>query len=494
MIAHALGDLIRGAIYVAIAAFAVALLVRALALPWWLPLLIALVLVPGATSILVAAGAGVIARRRRLRDALAGRAGGVLFDLPAWAMGLISSAGRGDAGVVIGRGQGHRVAIPAGGASGSHTLVVGATGSGKTVTQALIAERLIAAGLGAIAVDPKGDGELRERLAGAAAERGARFVEWTPDGPTIYNPYGSGSPDELADKALAGEHFSEPHYLRQAQRYVGHAVRALHAASVPVTPQTLLANMTPAQLERTARDAPDAAALNAYLDGLTERQERELAGVRDRLAIVAEAEVGRWLEPAAGFEEVQLEQLAAERAVLYVRLDADRRPLVAQMLGVALTVDLVSLVARHQGSPLHMAVLIDEFAAVAAEPVVRLFARGRAAGVSVVLGAQEIADLQAAGRRLDAQVLGNVGALVAHRQNTPDSAELLSRMAGEERYWQPTRHEKGLVPVSLQSISRRRVERRRVSPDELRGLPVGRALVLVAGAAPRIVAVQRPSG
>ena len=119
MIAHALGDLIRGAIYVAIAAFAVALLVRALALPWWLPLLIALVLVPGATSILVAAGAGVIARRRRLRDALAGRAGGVLFDLPAWAMGLISSAGRGDAGVVIGRGQGHRVAIPAGGASGA---------------------------------------------------------------------------------------------------------------------------------------------------------------------------------------------------------------------------------------------------------------------------------------------------------------------------------------------------------------------------------------
>ena len=236
------------------------------------------------------------------------------------------------------------------------------------MTQALIAERLIAAGLGAIAVDPKGDGELRERLAGAAAERGARFVEWTPDGPTIYNPYGSGSPDELADKALAGEHFSEPHYLRQAQRYVGHAVRALHAASVPVTPQTLLAHMTPAQLERTARDAPDAAALNAYLDGLTERQERELAGVRDRLAIVAEAEVGRWLEPAAGFEEVQLEQLAAERAVLYVRLDADRRPLVAQMLGVALTVDLVSLVARHQGSPLHMAVLIDEFAAVAAEP------------------------------------------------------------------------------------------------------------------------------
>ena len=38
------------------------------------------------------------------------------------------------------------VRIPAGGTSGRHTLVVGATGSGKTVTQAWIAGRLIEAG------------------------------------------------------------------------------------------------------------------------------------------------------------------------------------------------------------------------------------------------------------------------------------------------------------------------------------------------------------
>jgi heme-degrading monooxygenase HmoA len=61
-------------------------------------------------------------------------------------------------GLVVGRD--HRVRavhIPVGGRSGRHTLVLGAAGSGKTVTQAWIAGRLIAAGHGAVVVDPKGD-------------------------------------------------------------------------------------------------------------------------------------------------------------------------------------------------------------------------------------------------------------------------------------------------------------------------------------------------
>jgi type IV secretory pathway VirB4 component len=40
---------------------------------------------------------------------------------------------------------------------GWHTLVVGATGSGKTVSEAWIVGRLIEHGHGAVAVDPKGD-------------------------------------------------------------------------------------------------------------------------------------------------------------------------------------------------------------------------------------------------------------------------------------------------------------------------------------------------
>jgi hypothetical protein len=56
-------------------------------------------------------------------------------------------------GLIVGRDQrGSAIHIPTGGTSGQHTLVLGATGSGKTVTQAWVAGRLIQAGHAAVAV------------------------------------------------------------------------------------------------------------------------------------------------------------------------------------------------------------------------------------------------------------------------------------------------------------------------------------------------------
>ena len=72
---------------------------------------------------------------------------------------------------------------PSGDASGRHTLVVGATGSGKTVTQAWIAGRMIDAGHGAVVVDPKGDGLLAFELEHAARRARRTFRLWTPEGP-----------------------------------------------------------------------------------------------------------------------------------------------------------------------------------------------------------------------------------------------------------------------------------------------------------------------
>ncbi len=68
------------------------------------------------------------------------------------------------------------------------------------------------------------------RLALAARDAERELLEWTPHGPSFYNPYARGGDTEIADRLLAGERFTEPHYLRQAQRYIGHAVRALRAA------------------------------------------------------------------------------------------------------------------------------------------------------------------------------------------------------------------------------------------------------------------------
>src|SRR4051795_11268109 len=111
-----------------------------------------------------------------------------------------------------------------------------------------------------------------------------------PGGPCSYNPYARGGETEIADRLLAGERFTEPHYLRQAQRYLGHEIRALRACGREVSLAAVVELLDPDALEVQLRDleARPAAAGHAYLDSLTPRQLRDLAGVRDRLAVLAE--------------------------------------------------------------------------------------------------------------------------------------------------------------------------------------------------------------
>jgi conjugal transfer pilus assembly protein TraD len=400
----------------------------------------------------------------------------------------------------IGRDErGLSVGIPVGYESGCHTLVVGATGSGKTVSETWIACQLIEEGHGAVVIDPKGDELLHSQLKAAAARTGAQFLEWTPEGPLAYNPYAQGSDTEVADKALAGELFTEPHYLRQAQRYLGNAVRVMHAAGVEVSPVSLAAHMDPTELEVTARKLPEAQAaqIQAYLDSLGERQRRELSGVRDRLAILAESDAHPWLAPAPERPALDIQQAVAERAVVYFRLDADRRLLLTQMLAGAIVIDLVTLVGALQRQPIPTVVVVDEFTAIAAEQVARLFARGRSAGFSLVLATQELADLKGAGDGvLREQVLANISALVAHRQSVPESAELVAAMAGTKAVWVSTQQtEDGLISSSPSGRgTRRRGHEFAIHPDRIKRLGTGQAVIVTPGTdqPPAVVRVHHP--
>jgi hypothetical protein len=383
---------------------------------------------------------------------------------------------RGDRLIVGEEENGRPVSIPLGSPTGgTHTLVVGATRSGKTVTMTWMAVRSIEHGMGAIVLDPKGDRDLCLELRDAARVAGRRFVEWAPRGPSVYNPYARGSETEIADKVLAGERFTEPHYLRQAQRYLGHEVRTLRRAGLEVSLDVLVAHLDPMRLEVLARSLPEQQAKRAhdYLDSLTTRQQSDLAGVRDRLAIMAESDIGPWLDPRTeGAQRLELLEAVEDRAVVYFNLEADRRPLLAQMLGAAIVQDLQTMVAALQGRPLETLVAIDEFSAIVPERVVGLFGRAAGAGVSLVLGTQELADLRMPGREmLQEQVMGNLSALIAHRQVVPDSAELIAGMTETRGVWRVSHHSSG-------GHTRTRDQENALREGEIRSLPRGWAAVL----------------
>lgn len=398
---------------------------------------------------------------------------------------------RGELSVGVDAG-GSPVRLPLGGRSGAHTLIVGATGSGKTVTEAWIVSRAVDQGHGAVIVDPKGDDLLREQARAAAVRAGRPFIEWTPRGPSTYNPYAHGSESEIVDKALAAESYTEPHYLRQAQRYLAHdAVRTLRGLGEVPSPARLVELMDPRALEVLARRLPDeteARLVWRYLDDLDPRQRAGISGTRDRLAILAESEVGRWLRPGGGDgPALDLLEAVRWRAVVYFRLDADRLPLIARMLAAAIVQDLLTVAAALQSDPIPTIVAIDEFSAIAADGVARLFGRGRSAGFSLLLATQELADLDAGAAGISAggssalleQVLGNLASLVAHRQGVPRSAELIASIGGTRGAWMSTRTVEGHVATARGSRTRGREQL--IHPDAIKALPVGTAAVIVAG-------------
>ncbi|MCA1688885.1 MAG: type IV secretion system DNA-binding domain-containing protein [Actinobacteria bacterium] len=388
---------------------------------------------------------------------------------------------------------GASVRIPIGRRSGTHTLIVGATGSGKTVTEAWIVAQAVGHGHGAVIVDPKGDDLLRGEARAAALRAGRPFIEWTPTGPTIYNPYAHGSTSEIVDKALAAEPYTEPHYLRQAQRYLAHAVRTLHAAGETASPARMVELMDPRALEVLSRrlaDVEQARLAWRYLDGLDPRQRAGLSGTRDRLAILAESEIGPWLDPAgpaAGAPVLDLLEAVRWRAVVYFRLDADRLPLVARMLAAAIVQDLLTVAAALQGDPMPTLVAVDEFSAIAPDGVARLFGRGRSAGFSLLLATQELADLEAGSTGSSAggstalleQVLGNLATLIAHRQGVPESADLIASIGGTRPVWQTSQTTSGYAGTARGTRSRSREYL--IHPNAIKTLPTGTAAVIVAG-------------
>ncbi len=243
----------------------------------------------------------------------------------------------------------------------------------------------------------------------------------------------------------------------------------------------------PGSLELLARELPrqSARAVHTYLDSLTSRQRGELGGVRDRLAIMAESDVGPWLDPTTpGAECIELLDAVRSGAVVYFSLHADSRPLLAQMLGAAIVQDLQTVVAALQEHPARCVVAIDEFSAIAAEHVAGLFARARSAGISLLLGTQELSDLRLAGREtLQEQVLGNLTSLIAHRQVVPASAELIARLAGGKGAWRTSVSSDG-------RSTRTRVSEPLISPEEVMSLATGQAAVLRLSS-PRSAVVAR---
>jgi type IV secretory pathway TraG/TraD family ATPase VirD4 len=133
-------------------------------------------------------------------------------------------------------------------------------------------------------------------------------------------------------------------------------------------------------------------------------------------------------------------------------------------------------------------IAIDEFSVLDADNIGDLLARGRESGLGVLLSTQEMIDFERMSPGFQDKVMGLANTTIAHRQNSPDSAEYLARMIGTETVWKYT-HAIHRPPTLGETIagsyrkpvsvgSKREVEEFRIHPNQIKDLPTGRALLI----------------
>jgi type IV secretory pathway TraG/TraD family ATPase VirD4 len=399
---------------------------------------------------------------------------------------------------------------------GSHTVIVGASGSGKSTTLLRILTDQIRSGKGVVAIDLKGSPAFADQLARAAEQAGRQFRLWTPDGSASWNPLAYGNATELKDKLISTERFSEIHYQRAAERYLQSALQVLKAVRDPLLAPTLhdvVAAMDPSRLEGMLRAAPLDLAnrVHDYLGSLTGDQLSAIRGLATRLAIITESHTGQYLggpdasspgaDPRGCTDVIDLRAALRGEQVVVFSLNSSSYGKLAAQLGALAIQDVITVAGERLSNPdlRHPAsVAVDEFSALErGDHVLGLNARCREAAIGALVSAQEPTDFERAAPGLLNQIFGSTAVKVIHRLDVPSSAEMIAQLAGTETVWEQS-HQIEHRPLfgdrqTGRSVARE-VERFLVHPNVIKTLPTGRAVIItkVPDTEVRIVEVSPP--
>lgn len=367
-----------------------------------------------------------------------------------------------------------------------HTLVLGTTGSGKTVTVCNIVESAINRGLPLIYVDGKGDYELAKRIAAYGRDKGRTVSIFSMNGESIaYNPLATGGFTSKKDRIVALRDWSEEHYKKLAEGYLQTVFKVMDRCGIATDMVTLSNNLDLKRLKALVREnesrIPDAQSLMdelTYQDQAAKSIESLIAEIRNFTL----SEIGEQFRVVEGEPVLTLEEVIATGGIAYFCLPALEFPSMSQTIGRLIVNDLKATMAQqlNQDDKKKVYVIFDEFSVFAGEQVLNVINMGRSAGIHAVLSTQSLSDI-ASGRKDNAdhfinQVIGNCNNFILHRQNSAEDAERLAEMIGTRKTLEYTSKVDEDGTANTGSIRRSRGFI--THPDEIKKLQTGEAYFL----------------
>lgn len=370
-----------------------------------------------------------------------------------------------------------------------HTVILGGTGTGKTVTMMRLVSSVMATnqanhgepGIRVIFVDAKGlDGP-------AGGHHRQAFMDLAEQ----HHYLGAYSWPEIALRGLDGD----THTVRErlSGLFRGEESPYHHAEAVTMLDLALHATHPPRTLaELLERVRPGVTAALYDTSGTSH-------GL-DQKKIAASFTTGQWnslylrlraLQATIGttLDSKPLAWSLPQCDAAWVSLPGTTSPQTTADVAAWILALIAELAAHPDGR--RTLIVLDEYSAIAHDPrasqaATGLIERTRSAGVAIVLGTQTVASLGESANR----ILQTAGTTIAHRTPIPDQ---IIELAGTTQAWEDTQSVDGFGVRT--ATSGRLQQQYRARPELVRSLPVGEAVVIHAGRWAHIaVAEGRRSG
>jgi len=408
-----------------------------------------------------------------------------------------------------------------------HVFILGQSGVGKTVLGEFIMAQHIMNGGGLMMIDGKMDSKNLEAI--------YRYCKWAgreddlyvinpgdPDMSNTYNPILTGDPDEVSARNLLLIPSTEnspgaDHFKQEANQGITTLVAALQKAGMAYTfidiSILLMSSKALMHLESIVPDSEEKTNYSIFLDKFrrvdkegnstidTKRLKETFGGIGGRMFTFGTGKFGKVTNHTS--PDISLFDGMIQKKIIYIALPTMGKDTAAQNFGRMAVGDLRTAISWMQALPDDQKPwppfygFFDEAGSYVNNSWSRMFEQARSARVILNPAVQTLANFDAISPELQEMVIGNTLTKVFFKVGTQDSAERVGDLIGlEERpviglsdssgsgasaVSNDMSFSSGLSDSASIGFSERSSEEYKVSPDQLKALGRGEAIVTYGG-------------
>lgn len=397
-----------------------------------------------------------------------------------------------------------------------HGLLFGSTGSGKTETIKNLMGSLLDLGWDGCILDLKedtGPGGLSDWCREYADNHALPYQELAlsgSDSKVWFNPlYGMG-PDEARDTIVGSQQFDDGYYRSLNEKQLGQLIRLTYAANA-IDPTRYLApsvydlgkilaspNLAAATKDMVATViAADPGVRKEEFDSLIRPDEamaKAAGGLGARLTALYETEVARRaLRPGDGRTELDISQ----PGLTYIGLSSSAMPAISRLVSAAvlrrMSVFAADRITGKISSKKPRFLIIDEANFVNRTLLLELLSRARSAWIPVIVCTQGPTDWNATtpGEAGLASLVQNTNVNIILSQGELTNAEMCADIIGRSETMRYSTVMRDGELIDGSGSARSSLEHL-VSPDDLRRLKIGEAVIRIGKPSERVTWVKIP--